>query len=185
MDDILILVSHLLVSNSADKTALLAFVRLQATHRAVWLHFKNDHALWRKLGASLPQWSLPEHMGLRRRVITGIKLLMGRCIACGGKARRVFMAFQARLCGACCHRLLISDFEFAWGYGVELPDNTAPYIVRYIGHIRVRFFMKQHLKRLAPSQDNVRLTREQVFAFMRRWPALNRQHVKLLVDRMG
>jgi hypothetical protein len=66
--------------------------------------------------ALLPRWSLPEHMGLRRRAITGIKLLHGKCIACDGRATRVFMAFQARICGRCCFRLLISDAELAWRF---------------------------------------------------------------------
>ena len=66
MNDTLILVSEsLLLSNSPD--SLLAFVKLQATSRAVWLHYRHDTELWKRLGACLPQWSLPEHMGLRRR----------------------------------------------------------------------------------------------------------------------
>ena len=44
----------------------------------------------------------------------GIKLLHTRCIVCNGRASRFFMAFQARICGRCCRRVLISDFELAW-----------------------------------------------------------------------
>ena len=183
MDDVLLVISELLLARADDVGSLMAFVRLQATRRAVWLRYRSDLALWHRLGARLPKWSLPEHMGLRRRVITGIKLLHGRCIACGGKARRVFMAFQARLCGPCCHRLLVSDFELAWGHGVE-HDPDAAYIVRYIGHIRVRFFLRQHLWRLPPVED-VRLTRRQVYAFRARWPGMNRQHINFLLDRMA
>lgn len=182
MDDALILVAQLFLSNTSDSASLLAFVKLQATHRGVWLRYKDDHALWRGLAMRLPRWYLPEHMGLRRRVITGIKLLLGRCIACGGKARRVFMAFQSRICVRCCHRLLVSDFELAWGHGVERVQ--APYIVRYIGDTRVRFYMRQHLGALR-SIECVRLTREQVYEFMRRWPGLNREHIRALIDRMG
>ncbi len=182
MDDVLLLVAHtLLHARPVDPQSLIAFVKLQATHRAVWKHYRHDHELWRALGASLPQWSLPPHMGLRRRVITGIKLLVGRCIACGGRANRVFMAYQARLCRGCCHRLLVSDFELAWGYGVERA--SPPYIVRYIGETRVLFFMRQHLPKLPESV--VRLTRRQVRDYMRRWPGVNREHIRRLVDRMG
>ena len=182
MDDVLIAVSQFLLSRPADPESLLAFVKLQATHRAVWLRYRNDHELWRVLGSSLPKWSLPPHMGLRRRVITGIKLLLGKCIACGGKANRVFMAFQARICRKCCHALLISDFELAWGHGLE--HASPPYIVRYMDETRVLFFMRQHLPGLPP-MEKVRLTREQVHAFRLRWPGMNREHVRKIVDRMG
>jgi len=182
MDDVLIVVSQFLLSRPTDPCSLLAFVKLQATHRAVWLRYRNDHNLWRILGSSLPKWSLPPHMGLRRRVITGIKLLLGKCIACGGKANRVFMAFQARFCKRCCHSLLISDFELAWGHGLE--HAAPPYIVRYMDETRVLFFMRQHLGALPP-METVKLTREQVHAFMQRWPGMNREHIRKMVDRMG
>jgi hypothetical protein len=179
MDDVLILVSQYLLSDPSAADSLSAFVKLQATHRGVWLRYKHDAVLWRSLGARLPKWSLPPHMGLRRRVITGIKLLTLRCVACGGAASRVFMAFQARLCGRCCHRVLISDFELAWGHG--LVHASPPYIVRYIGHTRVLFFMRQHLRRL----ERTTLTRAQAFAFMHKWPGVTLQHIRMLVDRMG
>ena len=142
MDDVLIIVAQSLVSCN-DPASLIAFVKLQSTHRAVWLHYKNDHVLWRSLVARLPKWSLPPHMGLRRRAITGIKLLKSRCVGCGGPANRVFMAFQARMCGRCCHRTFVSDFELAWSCGVE--HVSPPYIARYIGETRVLFFMRRHV----------------------------------------
>ena len=172
MNDILILVSEVLLAQPADPASLLAFVKLQATHRAVWLRYRHDTALWRRLNDALPKWSLPEHMGLRRRVITGIKLLHGRCIACNGPAPRVFMAFQARICRACARRLLVSDFELAWTYGVL--DPHAPYLVRYIRNVRVRFFMKQHLN--VPRQP-ADLSEPQARECMRRWPGISRDHV--------
>ena len=178
MNDTLILISEHLLSQPTDPTSLLAFVKLQATHRAVWLHYRHDTALWKRLNEGLPRWSLPEHMGLRRRTIMGIKLLHGKCIACNGKATRVFMAFQARICGKCCHRLLVSDVELAWRFGLE---STAPYIVRYIGDVRVRFFMRQHLRCGAPS----RLSREQMLAYARRWPFVSREAIRMLVDKMA
>ena len=178
MDDVLILVSQFLLSSSSP-ASLNAFVELQATHRAVWLRYKHDHVLWHSLNARLPKWSLPPHMGLRRRVITGIKLLLPRCVACGRPANRVFMAFQARLCGRCCHRVLVSDFELAWVYGVE--HAAPPYVVRYVGETRVLFFMRQHLLRLQRRLP----TRAQVASFVRKWPGITREHVRMLVDRMG
>ncbi len=180
MDDVLILVSQFLLSRAPDPAALGAFVKLQATHRGVWLRFRHDHVLWRSLGAQLPRWSLPPHMGLRRRVITGIKLLSPRCVVCAGPANRVFMAFQARLCGQCCKKVLVSDFELAWRHGVVLA-SPPPYIARYVGQTRVLFFMRHHLR--VPPQPA--LTHAQVHAFMRRWPGVTREHVRLLVDRMG
>jgi hypothetical protein len=77
MDDILQIIVTQYLLQSTDITSLLAFVRLQATHRPTWLRYKNDRALWLRLGACLPKWSLPEHLGIRRRVITGIKLMLG------------------------------------------------------------------------------------------------------------
>ena len=148
MDDIIhiIITQHLLL-HPTDTTSLLAFVRLQATHRPTWLRYKNDRALWLRLESTLPKWSLPEHLGLRRRVITGIKLMLGKCIACYSHAPRVFMAFQARFCRKCCHRLLISDFELAWRHGVLLQPPSSPFIVRYTGNnVRVRLYLKQHLR---------------------------------------
>jgi len=179
MDDVLILVSQFLLSDPSSAESLSAFVKLQATHRGVWLRYKHDLVLWRSLGARLPKWSLPAHMGLRRRVITGIKLMIPRCVACGGQANRVFMAFQARLCGRCCHRVLVSDFELAWGHG--LLHASPPYLVRYVGHTRILFFMRQHLRRFPRRQ----LTRAEAFSFMHRWPGVTREHVRLLVERMG
>ena len=67
MDDALVLVSEQLLWQNADPAALLAFVKLQATSRSVWRRYRYDIALWRRIGQSLPQWSLPEHMGPRRR----------------------------------------------------------------------------------------------------------------------
>lgn len=67
MNDTLILISEHLLSQPSDPSALLAFVKLQATNRAVWQHYRQNTELWRRLGSQLPQWSLPEHMGLRRR----------------------------------------------------------------------------------------------------------------------
>ena len=180
MNDVLLLIAEQLLLRPDDPSALLSFVKLQATSRCVWFRYRNDTDLWRRLGSSLPTWSLPDHMGLRRRVITGIKLMMGRCIACGGKATRVFMAFQARICRKCCHRLLISDHELAWTFG--LCHASPPYIVRYAGETRVRFFMRQHLK--LPAQPS-RLSPEQVFAFMRQWPGLQRGHIRQLIDKRG
>lgn len=178
MDDVLPLIAQWLVLRADDPVALLAFVKLQATSRCVWLRYRHDAELWRRLGVCLPAWSLPEHMGLRRRVMTGIKLMHTRCIACGGKASRVFMAFQARICRACCHRLLVSDHELAWTFG--LAHSAPPYIVRYAGPTRVRFFMRQHLR--LPTQP-ARLTREQVYAYMRQWPGLHRGHIRQLIDK--
>ena len=67
MDDVLGIVAERLVAYPTDPVALFAFVKLQATCRGVWLRYRADADTWRRLGAILPQWSLPEHMGLRRR----------------------------------------------------------------------------------------------------------------------
>ena len=181
MEDALILIAEHLLSTPNDPPSLLAFVKLQATHRSVWLHYRNDAALWKRLIETLPRWSLPEHMGLRRRAITGIKLLHGKCIACDGRATRVFMAFQARICGRCCFRLLISDAELAWRYGLLDPPPSLPYIVRYLGHTRIRFFLRQHLslRKQAP------LTRERLLECARRWPGVGSREVCGLLDRMA
>jgi hypothetical protein len=66
MDDIIhiIITQHLLPS--PDPISLIAFIRLQATHRATWKRYKDDRQLWKRLEERLPKWSLPEHMGLRR-----------------------------------------------------------------------------------------------------------------------
>ena len=179
MDDVLLLVANVLLASPTPEN-LLAFVKLQATHRGVWAHFKHDRALWTRLQALLPMWSLPEHLGLRRRVITGIKLLLAKCIACHGPAPRVFMAFQARLCRGCCARLLVSDFHLAWHHGLHAPPNAA-YIVRYAGTVRVRFYLRQHLPALPSS---VKLSRAQEAEFRRRWPGLRAGDVGALVRRM-
>ena len=189
MDDVLHLITtqHLL-SNLNDTASLLAFVRLQATHRPTWLKYKHDRALWLRLEATLPKWSLPEHLGLRRRVITGIKLMLGKCIACYSHAPRVFMAFQARFCRKCCHRLLISDFELAWRHGVLLqsPSSSSPFIVRYTGNnVRVRLYLKQHLRGIMTPPERVRLTRAQVARFLAEWPGLRLEHIKAMINRMA
>ena len=185
MDDIIhiIITQHLLL-HPTDTTSLLAFVRLQATHRPTWLRYKKDRALWLRLESTLPKWSLPEHLGLRRRVITGIKLLLGKCIACQGYAPRVFMAFQARFCRKCCHRLLISDYELAWRHGIQPPPRDTAFIVRYAGsNVRVRLFLKQHLS--LPPPEGVRLTWAQVFRFYAEWPGLRLEDVRAVINRMA
>jgi hypothetical protein len=190
MDDMLhhIVVSHLLGESSPSTTSLLAFVKLQAIHRPTWLRFRHDRVFWERIALLLPRWSLPEHMGLRRRVITGIKLMYGKCIACGGPAPRVFMAFQSRLCRVCCHRLLVSDMELAWGHGVDEDSpvlTPMPFIVRYHDdRIRVRFYMRQHLVGMLNPEECVKLTAEQCARFRRAWPAMEPRHVKALIDRM-
>ena len=187
MDDTLhlIVANHLLLS-TPSAASLLAFVKLQAIHRPTWLRYRHDRALWERLAALLPRWSLPPHMGLRRRVITGIKLLHGKCIACSAPAPRVFMAFQARLCRACCHRLLVSDMELAWGHGVEEATLTGiPYIVRYhCGETRVRFYLRQHVAGRLRLPGSVRLTAAQCARFRAAWPGMEPQHLKAMVDRM-
>jgi hypothetical protein len=182
MEDALILIAEHLLSQPTDPPSLLAFVKLQATHRSVWLHYRNDVGLWKRLNESLPRWSLPEHMGIRRRTITGIKLLHGKCIACDGKATRVFMAFQARICGRCCTRLLVSDAELAWRHALLDPPPSLPYIVRYLGHTRVRFFMRQHLPTRLKQQL---LTRERLLECTRRWPGVGSREVCGLLNRMA
>jgi hypothetical protein len=185
MDDILhvIVTQHLL--QSTDTASLLAFVRLQATHRPTWLRYRNDRALWQRLETTLPKWSLPEHLGLRRRVITGIKLMLGKCISCHGHAPRVFMAFQARFCRKCCHSLLVSDFELAWRHGVQSPPDGTAFIVRYAGDVRVRLYLKQHLRGIMTPPERVRLTRAQVNRFMAKWPGLRIEHIKAVINRMA
>ena len=178
MDDVLLLITNALLANPSPEN-LLSFVKLQATHRGVWMHYKHDRALWTRLLGLLPRWSLPEHLGLRRRAITGIKLLVSKCIACQGPAPRVFMAFQARLCRPCCHRVLISDFQLGWQHGVFDPD--ASYIVRYAGPVRVRFFLRQHLKNIPAT---AKLTRAQIAHCERRWPNLRAVDIWELVKRM-
>lgn len=189
MDDTLhlIVINHILGEPAPSTTALLAFVKLQAIHRPTWLRYRHDRDFWERLANLMPKWSLPEHMGLRRRVITGIKLLYGKCIACGDSAPRVFMAFQARICRTCCHRLLVSDMELAWGHGID-EDNPIlrmPFIVRYHGsNIRVRFYLRQHMTGKLEPQECVRLTVDQCARYMKAWPAMEPQHVKALIDRM-
>lgn len=46
MDDVLLLIASTLLSHAPCPTSLLAFVKLQATHRAVWLRYKSDKLLW-------------------------------------------------------------------------------------------------------------------------------------------
>jgi hypothetical protein len=193
MDDALLLVAeHLLLLSShhppSASSALLAFVKLQATSRAVWQRYRHDTALWRRLMDGLPRWSLPEHMGLRRRAITGIKLLHGKCIACNGKAARVFMAFQARLCSRCCCSLLVSDVELAWRHGLFLPDAarpSLPYIVRYVGNTRVHFFLRQHLGPHMLRHQDRRTQLSKAIACMRRWPGVGKAEIGRLLERMA
>ena len=62
MDDVLLLLASTLLTQTPP--SLLAFIKLQATHRGVWLRYKDDRALWTRLERTLPKWSLPPHMGL-------------------------------------------------------------------------------------------------------------------------
>ena len=47
MDDVLIVVSQFLLSRPTDPSSLVAFVKLQATHRAVWLRYKQKQIIQR------------------------------------------------------------------------------------------------------------------------------------------
>ena len=181
MDDVLLLLASTLLTQTPP--SLLAFIKLQATHRGVWLRYKDDRALWTRLERTLPKWSLPPHMGLRRRVISGIKLLSTNCHSCAGPAPRVFMAFQARFCRRCCHRLLISDFELAWVHGVTNPPNAA-YIVRFVGdNLRVRFFLRQHLPK-SLLQRHKTPSPEEKFRYSKLWRGLSAAHVRKLINHM-
>ena len=97
------------------------------------------------------------------------------------------MAFQARMCRVCCHRLLVSDMELAWGHGID-DDNPVlkmPFIVRYHdNNVRVRFYLRQHVSGNLEPQECVRLTGDQCVRFMKAWPAMEPRHVKALIDRM-
>ena len=181
MDDVLILICNNLLTTTPTPSALLAFVKLQATHRGIWLLYRNNRALWEKLERTLPKWSLPPHMGLRRRVIAGIKLLFSNCHACAGPAPRVFMAFQSRFCRRCCHRLMISDHELAWRHGVT-DEPRAAFVVKYYGgKVRVKFYLRKHLAKELPYH---RPTPEQRFAYHRMWSGLGAQHVRQLLNQM-
>lgn len=139
MDDALLIICELLLSQPTAPQ-LLAFVKLQATRRAVYLRYRHDTELWRKLLTQhVPRWSLPEHMGVRRRAILSIRMLDPRCLVCGGHASRLYFAFQGRLCLRCSRRVLVP--EHACCGGAKLP-----YTVRYIGGVRVRYFMLHHLR---------------------------------------
>lgn len=167
MDDVLLIIANRLLADPSPLN-LLAFVMLQATHRSVWIRFKHDRELWSRLLALTPKWSLPEHLGLRRRAITSIKLLSGQCVACRGFAPRVFVSIQARLCRPCCRRLMVSDFHLAWHYGVV--DPRAAFVARYTdGNVRVRFYLRRDLKLREPAKH---LSSAQRADFARRWPGV-------------
>ena len=184
MDDVLALVASNLISDPSSHTSLIAFVKLQATHRGIWLLYRHDKAMWERLQATLPKWSLPPHMGLRRRVIAGIKLLFSNCLVCHGPAPRVFMAFQARFCRKCCHKLLISDHELAWRHHITYEPN-APYIVRHFqGRVRVRFYLKQHLRPKLLKAPYKRPSPEQQFHYDRAWPGLRAAHIHEIINQM-
>ncbi len=111
--------------------------------------------------------------------------MLGKCISCHSHAPRVFMAFQARFCRKCCHRLLVSDFELAWRHGVQSPPPSTAFIVRYAGAVRVRLYLKQHLRGIMTPPERVRLTRGQVARFLAEWPGLRLEHIKAVINRMS
>jgi hypothetical protein len=194
MDDAWLLVVDRLLAASDETTAtaasesLLAFVKLQAVHRGTRQRFLHDRALWSRLEAQLPRWSLPEHLGLRRRVLTGIKLVaIPGCLACRGPARRVFVAFQGRLCLRCCGRLLVSDHELAWRHGVLVPPDAAaapPFVARYTAatNVRVRFFLRAHHRLGRGSSSSSLLV---AASYRRLWPGVGAAEVGSLVLRMA
>ena len=188
MDDAWLLVVDRLLLAAPDETkeSLLAFVKLQAVHRGTRQRFLHDRALWSRLEAQLPRWSLPEHLGLRRRVLTGVKLVaIPGCLACRGPAPRVFVAFQGRLCRRCCGRVLVSDHELAWRHGVVVPPDAAalPFIARYTAatNVRVRFFLRAHLLVLR----RVVASSLAVASYRSRWPSVGAADVGALVRRLA
>ena len=192
MDDAWLLVVDRLLLAAPDETtaaneSLLAFVKLQAVHRGTRQRFLHDRALWSRLEAQLPRWSLPEHLGLRRRVLTGVKLVaIPGCLACRGPAPRVFVAFQGRLCRRCCGRVLVSDHELAWRHGVVVPPDAAalPFIARYTAatNVRVRFFLRAHLLVLG---RRVVASSLAVASYRSRWPSVGAADVGALVRRLA
>jgi hypothetical protein len=76
--------------------------------------------------------------------------------------------------------MLVSDFELAWHHGITAPNDVA-FIVKYVGEVRVRFFLRQHLR---PLPSDVVLSWHQVRLFQRLWPGVHRGHVEALVRRM-
>jgi hypothetical protein len=76
--------------------------------------------------------------------------------------------------------MLISDFELAWHHGTEPPSGVA-FVVKYIGEVRVRFYLRQHIGRL---KENAALTWSQVAMFQQTWPGIHRGHVDKLIEKM-
>ena len=174
MDDVLhVVVSQYLLLNTPYTTpALLAFVRLLATHRGLWLRYHADRALWTRLEASIPRWILPEHMGIRRRVITSIRLMGGLCVGCSKPDCHVYMAFQSRICRHCFRRLLISDFELAWTHGFT-PDASVPFISRFVKGVCIRLYLKSHIPQSTLLRSDSSLSLAQCRNYQRRWPDIN------------
>ena len=172
MEDVLQVVvsQHLLHNGPPCTAALLAFVKLLATHRGLWLRYRMDRALWTRLEASIPRWILPQHMGQRRRVITSIRLMSGVCVGCSKPDCHVYMAFQSRICRNCFRRLLISDFELAWTHGFT-PDAGVPFISRFVKGVCVRLYFKSHLSVRADTSS--RLSLADCRAYQKRWPDIN------------
>jgi hypothetical protein len=55
MEDALLLIAEHLLSNPDDNMSLLAFVKLQATHPSVWLHYRNDVVVQKLLNSTYPR----------------------------------------------------------------------------------------------------------------------------------
>ena len=172
MEDVLQVVvsQHLLLSGPPCTASLLAFVKLLATHRGLWLRYRTDRPLWTRLeGLVVPRWILPQHMGQRRRVITSIRLMSGLCIGCSKPDCHVYMAFQSRICRTCFRRLLISDFELAWTHGFTPDAGGVPFISRFVKGVCIRLYLKSHLS--VPS--GTRLSLAHCRAYQKRWPGIN------------
>ena len=174
MDDVLHVVvsSYLLLLSPPPTPALLAFVRLLATHRGLWLRYRTDRALWLRLEASIPRWILPEHMGIRRRVITSIRLMGGLCVGCSKPDSHIYMAFQSRICRGCFRRLLISDFELAWTHGFT-PKAGVPFISRFVKGVCIRLYLRSHIHSSILLRPENRLSLAQCRDYQRRWPGIN------------
>jgi hypothetical protein len=68
---------------------------------------------------------------------------------------------------------------------VQPPPEGTAFIVRYAGQVRVRLYLKQHLKGVMTPPEHVRLTRDQVNRFLVDWPGLRLEHIKAVINRMA
>lgn len=160
MNDVLCIITETYVNKLTDLMYAEAFVKMQAVSRVIRNKYMNDSDVWMCLLARYKprNMRLPRHMGLRRKAMYLVRVLVNKCGSCAEcvKVTSAILctAFNMVLCRPCFTRVMIADDELI-ATGVTRASEESlrkrlPYVsmndtdATGLKHRR-RFYMRSHI----------------------------------------